>query len=107
MPSEVHDIIEWVSISLMIGSASIQAIINTTRSFYQLIQKFKRLKKSSKVMNEDQNIKNINNSDQKSELNNSSNEVNTSFEFSNRAFHSFYNSLHRKDKRLTALEIAS
>lgn len=58
-------------------------------------------------MNEDQNVKNINDSKQSSELNISNTRVTTSFEFSNRALPTFYDSLSRKENRLTALEIAS
>lgn len=96
--SSAYEIIEWVCIGFMICSVSILALVNTSRSIYQLIQKCNRCLRSVKVYNQVE----INNQelDQSSTVN-TTQQFNISLESSNFGFPKFYNSLSLKDKRFT------
>jgi hypothetical protein len=47
--SESYEIIEWICVGIMLSSISIQALVSTSRSIYQMFEKLRRCRRSDKV----------------------------------------------------------
>lgn len=96
--NEAHEALEWVCVGIMVGSISILALVNTSRSLYQLIQKCKRRLESRQVYDEVEGDKR--NTEQVSNLEITQTQVNTSFEINTSSIPSFYDSLSLRENRM-------
>jgi hypothetical protein len=95
--SEKSEIFEWICVSIMIFTVSLLALVNISRSIYQLVQKLKRFRKSPKVLS--MNELNLNTTDPSPKLDNTAFQANLFFHDHTGAS-CFYDSLSlRRDKK--------
>jgi hypothetical protein len=95
---EPHNTFEWLCVGIMLGSISILALVNTSRSLYQLIKKCKRRSESRKVYDEVEVDNRI--TEQVSNLEIIPTEFNISIEHNVSSIPSFYDSLSLRERRV-------